>query len=74
MAGETIARVSKQLWKDKIMYKWINYAELDNCGYEYVEEDERCEDCGEWYRNCECSDLIEDDDDEAPFDERYYSR
>jgi len=56
------------------MYKWMQEAEADNSRYEWVDEDERCEDCGEKYKHCECGDVIEDDDDDAPFDELDYSR
>jgi len=40
----------------------------------WVDEDERCEDRGEKYKKCECGDVIEDDDEAAPFDELNYRR
>ena len=60
--------------KKSNMYKWINEAKLDDCRYEYVDESERCEDCGKKYKNCEYGDVIEDDDEDAPFDELNYRR
>jgi hypothetical protein len=51
------------------MYKWTAAWEKDNEGYDYVDENSICEDCGEKYKNCECGDVIEEDHPDAPFDE-----
>ena len=56
------------------MYKYKNGPEPDHSGYEHVDPDEQCENCGHKYRDCECGDLIEDDDPEAPLDELNYSK
>ena len=51
------------------MYKWTNAAEEDSSGYEHVDEDDRCENCREEYRQCECGDVIENDHPDAPHHE-----
>jgi hypothetical protein len=56
------------------MYKWISEAEEDSSGYEWVDENDRCENCEEKYKSCECGDVTDDDDPDAPFDELDYSR
>lgn len=56
------------------MYTYKAEAEQDGSGYEWVSAKARCEDCGKKYRNCECVGVIEDDDEDAPWDELDYSR
>ena len=56
------------------MYKSVPAYEADHTGYEYVDPEDKCENCGHKYKKCECGDVIADDDPDAPLDEENYRR